>query len=103
MRAQQGAPEVAAKPSRRQMAQEIVEAIEQNSEMVGYLVSRWHDESEYEDLQSYEPLLQECLPTWVKVESMTAKPFGCQLVANGERFLLSLHVSGRVRVQMDIC
>lgn len=88
--------------TRRQMAAAIMEAVELNSDEVGYLVGRWQDEKEYEDINDYAVRLQECLPEWAKIKCMYSRPFGCSLEAGDERFTLTLYSSGRVRVQTEL-
>lgn len=68
------------------------------SERIAYLIARWQDEREYEDINSYRPSLEAEAPDGVKITRMYRRPFGCRFEIGAERFILKLFASGRIQV-----
>ena len=65
------------------------------NDTLGYLYDRWQDEKGYEDINDYsKPLTQIATDAVVKVEEMTAKPFGCIISADGNKFIVRVTVKG---------
>lgn len=65
---------------------------------MGYLASRWQDESQYEDINDYKKNLQEFahrndLP--VTITKMLKRPFGCEFTVGTESFRYTIKSNGR--------
>ena len=71
------------------------------SERVAYLIARWQEEREHEDINEYRPHLQREAPDGVEITGMTKRPFGCRFSIDAERFVLKLFANGRVRVEVS--
>lgn len=65
-----------------------------DSKNVGYLVGRWADEREYEDLAEYQPHLTALAPEGVIVTGMVRRPFGCTFTAAGSSFRATFTTAG---------
>lgn len=63
---------------------------------MAYLVARWSDEGQYEDINEYvkslEPIAEQA---GVKIIRMTKKPFGCKFSVNDVIFQISITLGGR--------
>lgn len=67
---------------------------------MGYLASRWMDESQYEDINDYKANLQKFIDEnnlGVTITKMSKRPFGCEFTVNGEplRYRYTVKSNGR--------
>jgi hypothetical protein len=65
---------------------------------MGYLASRWMDESEYEDINDYRANLQTFCATngfpTVTITKMLKRPFGCEFTVGSDKFRFTLKANG---------
>ena len=64
---------------------------------MGYLASRWMDESQYEDINDYKQNLQKFIDDnklGVVVTKMFKHPFGCEFTVDGQRFRYTVRANG---------
>lgn len=67
-------------------------------EKLAYLVSRWADEKEYEDIEEYRPHLAALMPEGAEVTRMTRRPFGCFVKFGDWTYQVKCPLSGRITV-----
>lgn len=64
---------------------------------MGYLASRWMDESQYEDINDYKANLQKFVDEnnlGVTITKMLKRPFGCEFTAGSDTFRFTIKASG---------
>jgi hypothetical protein len=64
---------------------------------MGYLASRWMDESQYEDINDYKKNLQKFVDDnnlGVTITKMLKRPFGCEFTVGGQLFRYTLKTNG---------
>lgn len=67
---------------------------------MGYLASRWMDESQYEDINDYRANLITFVATnnlGVTITKMVKRPFGCEFTVDGQpqRYRYTVKANGR--------
>jgi hypothetical protein len=68
-----------------------------SADQLGYLASRWLDESQYEDINDYQKNLQTIGDKYgVIIVKMIKRPFGCEFTADGRRFRYTCTAKGVV-------
>jgi len=68
-----------------------------SADHLGYLASRWLDESQYEDIKDYQKNLQTIGDKYgVIIVKMIKRPFGCEFTADGRRFRYTCTANGRI-------
>lgn len=75
-------------PTPAPMRAKISKAIDEMQGLLCRLHDRWQDEREYEDLAEYGKVIAKQLPKWMKLETMTKRPFG---------FVFSIGTAARYR------
>lgn len=69
--------------------------IENNSDRLGYLWSRWQDEKEYEDFGTYADEMKKLIPEGFKFVKATKSPFGFQVQPDDFKIIVQVRVTSR--------